>query len=186
MDYIYCITYDDESKINSQPPEDAVTVVECRLAQRQRSSQQILDLVDYLNMHSILTPIRRYVSESSFSSDIPLWIDLANPKSFFHYFEDEFKCTQCTVNPPNSKDKIKKCTQCTDVMLMWNTWNKPSNFNEIEDFCRDRGWRCTSRGNVRGSEATVTILYDFDDFAYESLTRAITQLVIVTIQSKQR
>ena len=62
----------------------------------------------------------------------------------------------------------------------------PSNLNEIEEFCREKHWRCTSRRNVRGSEASVTILYDLDDFYYEYLTRAKTQLVIVTIDGKQR
>merc|ERR1712150_64151 len=40
-------------------------------------------------------------------------------------------------------------------------------------------------GNVTGSEASVTILYDLDYFHYEHLTRAKTQLVIVTIDGKQ-
>ena len=54
-----------------------------------------------------------------------------------------------------------------------------------KDFCTKQNWRCTFRGNVYGSEASVTILYDFDDFAYERFTRAKTQLVIVTIDGKQ-
>ena len=64
--------------------------------------------------------------------------------------------------------------------------NDPSNLNEIEEFCREKHWRCTYLGDVRGSEASVTILYDLDDFYYEFLTRAKTQLVIVTIDGKQR
>ena len=59
--------------------------------------------------------------------------------------------------------------------------DNPSNLNEIKEFCREKHWRCTHLGNVRGSEASVTILYDLDDFWYEVLTRAKTQLVIITI-----
>ena len=85
----------------------------------------------------------------------------ANLRSFFDYFKDKF--------------------ESQDVMLIYDN---PSNLNDIEEFCRDQKWRCTERGNVRGSEASVTILYDLDFFRYEDLTRAKTQLVIVTIDRK--
>ena len=66
--------------------------MECNLSQRQRSSQQILDLADYLYMHHISSPpMRRYHSHSSFSSEIPLWIELADPKAFSGYFKDKFE-----------------------------------------------------------------------------------------------
>ena len=71
-------------------------------------------------------------------------------------------------------------------MLIWDDRNKPSNLNEIEEFCIDQEWRCTKNWNVDGSEASVTILYDLDDFYYEYFTRAKTQLVLVTINGKQR
>ena len=117
-------------------------------------------------MHqSDFNPIRRWNYGKSFSSDIPLWIELSNPKAFFDYFKDKF--------------------ESDDVMLIWDSWNKPSNLNEIEEFCTDQKWRCTERLNVFGSEASVTILYDLD-FSYEYFTRAKTQLVIVTIDGKQR
>ena len=112
--------------------------------------------------------IRKYESSSSFTSDIPLWIEVTNPNSFFDYFKDKF--------------------ESNDVMLIWDdsSNNEPSNLNEIEEFCTDQKWRCTEKLNVRGSEASVTILYDLDYFYYEFLTRAKTQLVIVTIDGKQR
>ena len=62
----------------------------------------------------------------------------------------------------------------------------PSNLNEIEEFCTKQNWRCTEDVNVDGSEASVTILYDLDDFEYDYLTRAKTQLVIVTIAGEER
>jgi len=166
VDYIYCLTYFDDNALptNFQPLEVTETTISCNLDQRQRSSQQILDLADYLQMHSNNSPIRRWNSPSSFSSDIPLWVEHSSPNSFFDYFKDKFVSD--------------------DVMLVYVN---PSNLNEIEEFCREKNWRCTFYyGNVRGSEASVTILYDLHYFDYEFLTRAKTQLVIVTIAGKQR
>ena len=114
-------------------------------------------------MHYGYIPIRRWNSGKSFSSDIPLWIHIDNPTSFFDYFKDKF--------------------ESNDVMLI--CYN-PTNLNDIKKFCTVKKWRCTERLNVRGSEASVTILYDLNFFDYEYLTRAKTQLVIVTIDGKQR
>ena len=168
VDYIYSLRYEDSEAVqpNSQPLEVTDTTISCNLEQRQRSSQQILDLADYLQMHSNRNPIRRWNSGKSFSSDIPLWIELSNPKAFFNYFKDKF--------------------ESDNVMLIWNIYNKPTNLNEIEEFCTDQKWTCTHDYNVIGSEASVTILYDFNGFAYEFLTRAKTQLVIVTIDGEER
>ena len=170
VDFIYCIQYQDFDAVetNFQPLEVTDNTISCNLQQRQRSSQQILDLADYSSMHQTLySPIRRWNFGNSFSSDIPLWVQLTNPKSFFDYFKDKF--------------------ESDDVMLIRDNYkNKPSNLNDIEDFCKDQKWRYTSSGNVRGSEASVTILYDLYDFGYEQFTRAKTQLVIVTIDGKQR
>ena len=169
VDYIYCLRYNDAYavQVNSQLLEVTETTISCNLEQRQRSSQQILDLADYLQMHqSDYHPIRRWDSPKSFSSDIPMWIALSHPNSFFDFFKDKF--------------------ESDDVMLIWQSLNKPSNLNEIEEFCWEQKWRCTESGNVKGSEAFVTILYDFDSFGYEELTRAKFQLVIVTIDGKKR
>ena len=169
VDYIYCLKYSDSKAVetNFQPVEVTDTTISCNLEQRQRSSQQILDLADYLWIHySDDFPIRRWNSGKSFSSDIPLWVELTNPKSFFDYF----------------KDKLKS----DDVMLIYFAYPFPHNLNDIEEFCREQKWRCTNHLNVKGSEASFTILYDFDGFGYEHLTRAKTQLVIVTIDGKKR
>ena len=169
VDYIYCLRYKDTNAIeaNVQPFEVTDTTISCNLEQRQRSSQQILDLADYLQMHSFWPPIRRWNSGKSFTSEIPLWVEHVNLKSFFDYFKDKF----------NSGD----------VMLISDYENIPSNFsNGIEEFCREQKWRGTLQWSSRGSEAAVTILYAFDDFQYEYFTRAKTQLVIVTIDEKRR
>ena len=161
LDYIYCLGQQPFALDALEVNESTIT---CNLEQRQRSSQQILDLADYLQMHYFSSLIRRYDAPSSFLSDIPTWIELSNPRSFFDYFKDQFDSPE-------------------DVMLIHN---KPSNLNDIEHFCQMYKWRCTSDKNVKGTDASVTILYDLDDVYYESLTRANFQLVIVTVEGEQR
>ena len=168
VDYIFCLSYWDEFAVetNFQAIEVTDTTISCNLSQRQRSSQQILDLADYLQMHmQKKLSLRRYNSKSSFSAEIPLWIELTSPKSFFNYFN---------------------VFECKDVMLMWDSSNEPSNLNDIKSFCAKQKWRCTSRSNAVGSEALVTILYDLKMFDYEDLTRAKTQLIVVTIYGRKR
>ena len=170
VDYIYCLSY--LSIHYFRPLKISNTTVECSLDQRQRSSQQILDLADYLARHyegrdqSVFPEISRYESSSSFIADTPIWIELTNANSFFDYFKDKF--------------------ESNDVMLIWNYYHKPSNLNDIEKFCSQQNWRFVERINVTGSEAVVTILYDLDNFFYEHFTRAKSQLVIVTIHGKPR
>ena len=62
VDYIYCLQYHDKQavKTNFQPLEVTDTTISCNLEQRQRSSQQILDLADYLHMHKSYSPYTIY------------------------------------------------------------------------------------------------------------------------------
>ena len=57
VDYIYSLKYLDLKAVetNCQPLEVSDTAICCNLEQRQRSSQQILDLADYLQMHPVVT-----------------------------------------------------------------------------------------------------------------------------------
>ena len=66
---VLSLQYNDEKAVqpDSQPLEVTDTTISCNLEQRQRSSQQILDLADYLQMHSNDDSIRRWNSGKSFS-----------------------------------------------------------------------------------------------------------------------
>ena len=162
VDYIHCIRYDSDRYVrtNFKPLEVTETSIECNLDQKQRSSQQILDLADYFQQHQRYRQPIIHKSSSSFTSDTPLWIEFTNPYVFFDYLKAKF--------------------ESNDVMVIWDPNNKPSNFNDIEEFCLQQNWRCTESFNVRGSEASVTILYNLFVFDYEHFTRAKSQLVIVS------
>ena len=53
VDYIYSLNHNHASAVGThfKSLEVTGTTVSCNLDQRQRSSQQILDLADYLQMH---------------------------------------------------------------------------------------------------------------------------------------
>ena len=138
-----------------------------------RCSQEILNLTEYFEMHSKdYPPIRKYSCQNSFSANLPFWIEIANPESFFAV--DPFDYFTLDTDPDN------------DVMLIWDGTNKPFNLDKIQEFCETKNWRCTKRRNVRGSEASLTIHYDLDQFYYEYLTRSKGDLVIITIQENER
>ena len=191
VEYIYCLTYRDSSAVqtNFHPLEVTDTTVSCNLDQRQRSSQQILDLADYLEMHSDYldnidihygkTPMRKYHSPKSFSSDIPLWLELVDLKSFFDYFKDKFETDDVMVIHDGTSNELNDYNEDYYEEFC----RKLNNLDDIEEFCRKQKWLCTHLDNVKGIEASVTILYDLGGFSYEGFTRAKTQLVIVTMNN---
>ena len=87
IDYVYSIYYGD-SQAQALPASDSM--VECNLTQRQRSSQEILALADFISIHCNRYLLRKHSSRPSFKSETPKWIQLANESSFFKYFRDKF------------------------------------------------------------------------------------------------
>ena len=181
VDYIYCLQYGDSEAVQTKfkPLEVTKTTISCNLHQRQRSSQQILDLADYLRMHNTWsnTSIGRWDSPKSFSNDIPLWVEIASPPKMLGYQR----------NPPDpwSTNLFKSFVEYfydkfepKDVMLIY--CRNPPNLYDIENICKEQKWRCTDEKHITGSEASVIILYNLFQFDYEAFTRAKTQLVIVT------
>ena len=108
--------------------------------------------------------MRRYNSRKSFSSDMPLWIELSDPKAFFLYFKNF--------------DYKNVILFCDDTYAI--------NYEAVREYCLSQKWNCSADENMRGSEATVAILYDLDTFEYEQLTRAKQTLIIVTICGMER
>ena len=58
--------------------------------------------------------IRKYESSSSFTSDIPLWIEVTNPNSFFDYFKDKF--------------------ESNDVMVIWDVTKNHPILKKLKNF----------------------------------------------------
>ena len=193
VDYIYCLSYRNGKAVDVHTEFQKLvvnsTTIVCNLHERQRSSQEILDLADYLQVHypkgkGALPPLANRTSgkykydspKKSFSLGIiPLWIEITDINSFFTYCKKEF----------GSDD---------DVMLIYDSYTHPStavqypsHYNDMKEFCRMQKWRCTRSQDdyVMGSEASVTILWN-GKFRYENFTRAKHRLIIITIAGKQR
>ena len=87
IDYIHCIHYGDIGKLCNVIKErvkNEIDQVSCQLLQFQRSSQQILDLANYLNRHMGQTCFT-FPTKGSFSGSIPLWITVDTQESFVKY-----------------------------------------------------------------------------------------------------
>ena len=94
----------------------------------------------------------------------PKWAEITSHKSFVEYAEKNFQ-----------QYKYK------DVMLIHSGVKVP----ELKFFCKAWNWKYYSRNEVRGSEASFVIVYDFDDFEYEICTRAKHDLLFVTFVDKR-
>ena len=164
IDYIHCIKHKILGKTGFKTDK---TVHSCKLLQCQRSSQEILDLTNYINSHTNAMSSHQQVvtvqsPEDSFRSKVPIWIEAETDQIFSSYAESEL------------------CSE-EDVMLIYDKY-----FPDIEKLCSKMKWKYWNRNDVIGSEASVVIIYDHAYFRYESFTRAKHQLIIVTISSRYR
>ena len=103
---------------------------------------------------------------------------MSNPIPVFVYIKNKFESNDVMVI---YNDKVTKGTETIQDYKILRDFYLP-----IEEVCREVNWRYTTDQDVRGSEASVTILFDLDVFDYEYLTRAKTQLVIVTMTGNYR
>ena len=169
-DYIYCIRYSQvgiESKFNSVDVFVDETMVHCDLTLCQRSSQEILELANYLQIHSPDTfPISIAQTRQAFSGLRPIWIEIDEPEDMGNVFE---------IQALRDVDVVK------DVMLI-----RDGSDLKIENFCQMIGWKCCHVSEVTGCEASVVVIYNLDQFRYETFTRAKNVLVIVTLAKMRR
>ena len=168
IEYIYCMRYnylgrkiDDDVKTDDDK-------ISCQLMQCQRSSQQILNLGNFIVRHEVpfseggKLPIPIIHSKESFYGHLPKWIEVRSTNDFISY---------ATSN----------MTALTDVMLIYDYY--PS--EEIKDLCSKMNWKCVSDRDINGSESSVIIILNQDRIHYEALTRAKHELIIVTTVTTQ-
>ena len=175
IDYVYCMTYRGSYPTTAQDAhdiQDIFNTIECNLGQPQRCSQEILAFADFYQMHrhyhdGEIIAQKQYSNSATFSSSIPLWIELDHKKSFFHLdFWDEI-------------------VDCKDVLVTYG--HSSDEHDDITRFCKKNTWACFQESEVRGSEAAVVVIYQPSCYvSYELLTRAKQQLVIVAVRGKVR
>ena len=169
-DYIFSVRYADidpktASKGCIKVKDDSV---ECNLDQRQRSSQEILYLLDYCKMHVGETPMKHFVFKPSFTSgNVPLWIQM------------ESICCDCFIGFTKFFDE--NFPDFKDVILV--APYKSLHHETILEYCREKKWEYFfySDNDLKGAEASVVILLGIEDFNFEWFSRAKHQLIIITV-----
>ena len=124
-----------------------------RLLQCQRSSQQILDLANFINRHTIYQHVPNIKAKESFRGPGPTWISLTNVNEFL---PDQF-IEYATSNLSELKDVM---------FLSYPDPNLARLFDQLN-------WKFCNLDEITGSESSVIIIFDHGYFFnYESLTRA--------------
>ena len=168
IDYIHCIHYGDIGKLGNVIKErvkNETRQVSCQLLQFQRSSQQILELANYLNRHMGQTCFT-FPTKKSFSVSVPLWIHVETQEAFVEYAKSNY-------------------SQLQDVMLIYESYESKRGSTRISKLCADLNWRYCNWDDITGSESSVVIIFDHKDFHYESFTRAKHKLIVVTIPDER-
>ena len=164
IDFIHCVRYNQIGQRFNEVMEDVYifeSTIFCQLFQCQRSSQEILNLADYIHKHSAFSfPMKKIQLEDSFSGSQPKWIDIPSTKEFIKYANENLQ-------------------EAKDVMVIHEERNK-----KIEEFCQVMHWKYCYFGEVTGFEASTVIIYDHEQFHYEVFTRAKHELIIVTNSRK--
>ena len=177
---------------NDNPSKDifvASTLIYCRLNQCQRSSQEILEFVDFANTHHFGSRVfSNYVpSEHSFSSCVPIWIEIKSHKDFTTYARkhmSDLKDVLLINFPGGNKWSVPYWHVYRYRPYYRNTQTPLQDAPEIDQLCSDLNWKCAS-SEVTGSEASTVIVYCAGQFDYEVFTRARNQLIIVTLSTEK-
>ena len=100
----------------------------------------------------------------SFSGPLPQWAEFKDVESFVKYTEDNLSGIKGEAMV--IREKIEEVA-------------------EISSLCSKLEWKYFHKDEVRGSESSMVIIYDFHEFDFEAFTRAKHNLLIVTISSKR-
>ena len=137
------------------------------LSRPQRSSREILELCEFIRNHE--TGDNHLFDglelSGTFSHGKPLWFEFCNRISLYNFldqFEDKF--------------------DSNDVMFVYDRRSEETHWVSQHK----KEWRVTNKENIRGSEASMVILFHLDSFYFEYLTRAKHQLIFITIQKYLR
>ena len=172
VDYIHCMNHGD-LKIRSRILEEKVQIntdsVFVTLLQRQRSSQPILDISHFLDGHSgqsaPIAPVPDIPNpQDSFGGPKTQWMEIKDAKAFVRYAEE----------------KLSEFKGEAMVIRKWNSNELP----EISALCSKLEWKFCKNTEVRGSESSLVIIYGFENFTFESFTRAKHNLLIVTLSGQ--
>ena len=168
-EYVICMGYDYLGTTTRDKHLVNESYMLCQLLEHQRSSQQILQLANFILRHkkpssgggSVPNPM--IPTKESFSGPLPKWIEVEKTSDFLQY---------ATSNMAELKN----------VMLIYNA-KYPVPDPEVKEFCDKMKWEHGWKWEIMGSEASVIVILDLDQIQYEVLTRAKHELIIVTTKN---
>merc|ERR1711860_448681 len=102
------------------------------------------------------------------SGNIPLWLEGESLNAFIQY--------------ANTNTEIK---DTEDVMVIYDTENVKDVIDTLKKYCSERKWRHCLSTSVTGSEASTVIIYDMKSIHFESISRAVLQLIFVTTKTSK-
>ena len=146
--------------------------IQCSLPNTQRSSQQIMDLAYFLQVHEegwARFCIRPYSNDKSYQGPTPIWLDLTDSQALHDYAKSNW-------------------VQLQDAMVIFI--GEVFGLDDFKNFCYQRFWKVYNNGtSVFGAEAPTVILIcaqlDWNGFSYfERYTRAKHQLIIITFPGR--
>ena len=165
---------DDEIESTFEQQDDIIVfdhIVIGSLHKSHRCSNEIRNFVYYLLIHS--SEDEQQFQFKSFHHDKPsfdagvkpIWLETKNANSFINYLKSE-----------------TMLKEEADVILIYDplTIKRSDTSGIIERYCRKQKWKSYSEDEIVGAEASTVIIYDLEQFHFESFTRAINHLIIVT------
>ena len=142
----------------------------CHLRKSFRCTQELLSLTYYMLMHS--PPEEQLYKQKSFvhlpesvSGKKPLWLQASSLEAFLKY-----------------TDTNEDLKDATDVMVIYEPDNIKDVIQKLRAHCLRRKWKVCPSSSVMGSEASIVIIFDMKSVHFESISRAVLQLIFVTTE----
>ena len=143
-------------------------IIFCHLRVSYRCTKQLIDLIYYLLIHS--SPEDKLYTTKSFihlpsklNGETPVWLEVNSIVAFIEY---------------------SNTIEDNDVLLIYDPdYCDSSTIQTLRGHCMGRHWKSRSSSEVMGSEASTVIVYDLPKVHFESLSRAVNQLVLVTMST---
>ena len=160
--------------MEQQGVHQSKNVIFCHLRKSFRCTQELLSLAYYMLMHA--APEEKMYKSKSFyhhfpmvtSGKIPIWLEIESLAGFIKYANTDLEL----------KD-------AKDVMVIYDTENVKDVIDTLKNYCSERKWRQCLSTSVTGSEASTVIIYDLKSIHFESISRAVLQLIFVTTKTSK-
>ena len=184
LDFVLSIRHafhDGMFQSSSNPPitniDQSIVVKEnlisCQLSKPYRCTKQLIDFMYYWLIHSSqeneFYKQKSFVhSEGAFDGPLPLWIEVPIVEVFIDY--------------ANSDEQLK---DAKDVLVLFDIDYEATSIHTLRRHCLNKKWRFYTENEAMGSEAQIVIIYDTKKIHFESLSRAVQRLIIVTSTTRR-